>query len=140
LRNGGNTTLTGVVGYDILPFVGDGRGSTFGETLSSVVSQTANVILDYSTSTNPCRDEVLPDEDNDGCSAAWGASASSAASIRAVVDGPLAPGQEATFTFAANVVPGAAVDAIACTSLAVDTASTVPAEPRAVCATTQEAD
>ncbi|HWR84860.1 MAG TPA: isopeptide-forming domain-containing fimbrial protein, partial [Rhodoglobus sp.] len=138
LRNGGNTTLSSIVGYDILPFVGDSRGSTFGETLNDVTATTDNVALDYSDSSNPCRVEVAPGLPS--CDPDWTADATGAASIRAVVDGELAPGAEASFTFAANVVPGAAADAVACNSVAVDTANTVASEPRPVCATTQEAD
>lgn len=140
LRNGGNTTLTGVVGYDILPFIGDARSSTFSERLGAISTSTGNLTLAYSNSTNPCRDEVVPDAGNPGCAPAWDAAATGAASVRAVVDGPLQPGESASFTFSATVVPGAPADAVACNSVAADTASTVPTEPRAVCATTQQAD
>lgn len=138
LRNGGNTTLEDVVGYDVLPYIGDSRGSTFGETLNAVTATGDNLSLQYSDSTNPCREEIAPGAP--GCDADWSAAADGASAIRAAVDGPLAPGEEASFTFTANVVAGAPADAIACNSVAVDTASTEPAEPRAVCATTQEAD
>jgi fimbrial isopeptide formation D2 family protein/uncharacterized repeat protein (TIGR01451 family) len=138
LVNAGNTVLSGVVGYDVLPHVGDGRTSTFAETLNSVTSQSPNMQLTYSASQNPCRAEVLPT--NPGCATGWTAPTAGAAAIRAEVIGTLAPGARSTFVFTANVVPGAAADAVACNSVAVDTASTLPAEPRAVCATTQEAD
>ena len=138
LRNGGNTTLAGVVGYDVLPWVGDARGSTFAETLSSVTSASSGLTLTYSSSTNPCRTEVLPT--NPGCATGWAAAASGANAIRAELAGSLAPGASASFEFSATVVPGAPADAIACNSVAVDSSSTLPGEPRAVCATTQEAD
>ncbi|MFJ4254081.1 isopeptide-forming domain-containing fimbrial protein [Microbacterium sp. NPDC090003] len=138
LVNSGNTVLSGIVGYDILPHVGDGRGSTFAETLNTVVIQSPNMSLSYSNSQNPCRAEVLPT--NPGCTTGWAASASGAAAIRAQVSGNLAPGASSSFIFTANVVPGAPADAIACNSVAIDSASTLPAEPRPVCATTQEAD
>ncbi|PJJ73235.1 putative repeat protein (TIGR01451 family)/fimbrial isopeptide formation D2 family protein [Diaminobutyricimonas aerilata] len=136
--NGSNQTLSNVVGYDVLPYVGDPRGSTFGETLNEVTSVSPNLELSYSASTNPCRPEVL--STNPGCETGWTGSADGARSIRAALTGTLAPGASASFTFTASVVPGAAADAVACNSVASDSASTLPAEPRPVCATTQEAD
>jgi len=136
LVNSANTTLSGVVGYDVLPHVGDGRSSTFAETLNSITS-TSNLTLSYSGSTNPCRAEVRPT--NPGCDSDWTAAAAGAQSIRAVVNGSLAPGATARFEFTANVV-GAAANAVACNSVAVDSTPTLPSEPRPVCVTTQEAD
>lgn len=136
--NAANTVLNNVVGYDVLPHLADGRGSTFAETLNAISSSSSNVTLSYSNSTNPCRVEVLPT--NPGCAAGWAASASGAQAIRAQVNGALAPGASASFVFTANVVAGAPADAIACNSVAVDSASTLASEPRAVCATTQQAD
>lgn len=138
LVNSGNTVLSNVVGYDILPYVGDGRTSTFAETLNSVTSRSDNMVLSYSTSQNPCRTEVLPT--NPGCTTGWTAGASGAAAIRAQVTGTLAPGASSTFEFTANVVPGAPADAIACNSISIASATTLATTPRAVCATTQEAD
>jgi uncharacterized repeat protein (TIGR01451 family) len=138
LRNSGNTTLTNVVGYDVLPYANDPRGSNFSETLNTVTGTSANLALTFSPSSNPCRAEVLPA--NTGCSADWSAAAAGSRSIRAGVTGAMAPGATASFTFTANVVAGASADAVACNSVAVDSASTVPSEPRPVCATTQEAD
>ncbi|WIB76995.1 isopeptide-forming domain-containing fimbrial protein [Curtobacterium sp. MCPF17_002] len=138
LQNGGNTVLSDVVGYDVLPYVNDARGSTFGETFNSVTSQSANVALTYSGSQNPCRAEVVAT--NPGCTDDWSGTASGAQAVRAAVTGTLAPGATAQFVFTTNVVPGAPADAVACNSVAIDSASTLPSEPRAVCATTQEAD
>ena len=138
LRNGGNEVLTGVVGYDVLPWVGDSRGSSFAETLNTVTTASGNLTLQYSTSSNPCRAEVEPT--NPGCDDTWTSTAAGAKSVRAVVNGSLAPGATSAFVFSANVVPGAASDAVACNSVAVDSASTLPSEPLPVCATTQEAD
>ncbi|MFJ2368182.1 isopeptide-forming domain-containing fimbrial protein [Microbacterium sp. NPDC087665] len=138
LVNSGNTVLSGIVGYDILPHVGDGRGSTFAETLNTITSQSPNMTLSYSAAQNPCRAEVLPT--NPGCATGWTGAASEAKAIRAQVSGNLAPGASSSFVFTANVVPGAQADAVACNSVAIDSASTLPAEPRPVCATTQEAD
>ncbi|WP_336641359.1 DUF7507 domain-containing protein [Microbacterium sp. USHLN272] len=138
LVNSGNTVLSDIVGYDILPHVGDGRGSTFAETLNTVTFRSFNMALSYSASQNPCRTEVLPT--NPGCTTGWTAGAFGASAIRAQVSGNLAPGESSSFEFTANVVPGAPADAIACNSVAIDSASTLPTEPRPVCATTQEAD
>lgn len=138
LVNSGNTVLSGVVGYDVLPHLADGRGSTFAESLNAVSSQSSNLGLTFSDSNNPCRTEVLPT--NPGCATGWAADASGAAAIRAQVSGNLAPGASSSFVFTANVVPGAQADAVACNSVAIDSGSTLPAEPRPVCATTQEAD
>lgn len=138
LVNGANTVLTDVVGYDVLPFVNDLRGSTFAETLNEITEQSSNVALTYSNSSNPCRPEVLATNPN--CDADWTADSEGANSIRAAVTGSLAPGESASFVFTANVVEGAPADAIACNSVAVDSAGTLPSEPRPVCATTQEAD
>ncbi|MBD8519027.1 DUF11 domain-containing protein, partial [Plantibacter sp. CFBP 8804] len=136
--NSGNTVLTNLVGYDVLPHLADGRGSTFAETLNTITSKSANLTLTYSSSTNPCRAEVLPS--NPGCKTGWASTASGASAIRAQVTGTLAPGGSTRFEFTANVVPGAPAGAVACNSVAIDSSSTLPAEPRPVCATTQEAD
>lgn len=138
LVNSGNTVLSDIVGYDVLPHLADGRDSTFAETLNTVTSQSATVALTYSGSTNPCRPEVLAT--NPGCDTGWTGTATGASAIRAQVTGTLAPGASTRFEFTANVVPGAPADAIACNSVAIDSGSTLPAEPRPVCATTQEAD
>lgn len=138
VRNAGNTVLSGVIAYDVLPWIGDARGSTFGEVLNSVSNSSANLTLSYSASTNPCRAEVLPT--NPTCVSGWAASATGAQAIRATVTGNLAPGASSTFVFSADVVPGAGANAVACNSVAVDSDSTLPGEPRPVCATTQEAD
>ena len=138
LVNSGNTVLSDIVAYDVLPHLADGRGSTFAETLNTLTSQSANTTLTYSGSTNPCRPEVLAE--NVGCAPGWTGTATGASAIRAQVTGTLAPGASTRFEFTANVVPGAPADAIACNSVAIDSNSTLPAEPRPVCATTQEAD
>ncbi|MCM2387278.1 DUF11 domain-containing protein [Streptomyces albipurpureus] len=148
LENTGNTTLSGVVAYDVLPYAGDKgtssgtastpRGSTFSQTLGSVSGISPNLTLAYSASTNPQRDEVYPAAP--GAVDDWGPVASGRNAIRATVPGDLAPGGTAAFSFTAAVASGAAADAVACNSVALDSAQTLPAEPRPVCATTQEAD
>ena len=74
-------TLGNVVAYDLLPRVGDTgtvagtlnqqRGSTFRPILTGVGTLPAGVAAYYSTSTNPCRPEVLPDAQNAGCADDW---------------------------------------------------------------------
>lgn len=151
LVNTGNTSLTNLVAYDVLPHVGDmgtsaaasstPRNSTFQEELNEIVSSTG-VSLAYSTSTNPCRAEVYPGAP--GCVNNWntaGSAASGAQSLRITASAAVAPGGEVSVRYKAAVVPGAAADAIACNSVAAKaTQIGVPAEPLAVCATTQEAD
>jgi uncharacterized repeat protein (TIGR01451 family) len=147
LQNSGNTTLTGVVAYDVLPYIGDTgtstgtagtpRGSTFAETLNAVSNVSSNLTLAYSASRNPSRPQVYtgttaPDD--------WAAGAANKTAVRATVNGSLAPGVTASFTYTANVVTGAVADAKACNSIAVDSTQTLPSEPRPVCASTQEAD
>lgn len=148
LQNTGNTTLGGVVAYDVLPHVGDRgtsagtastpRGSTFAETLDSVSGVSANLALSYSASTNPKRTEVHPAAT--GTTDDWGPAPAGKKAIRAAVQGNLAPGQQARFTFVAAVAEGTGTDAVACNSVALDSTQTLPAEPRPVCAATQEAD
>ncbi|MCM2388296.1 isopeptide-forming domain-containing fimbrial protein, partial [Streptomyces albipurpureus] len=148
LKNTGNTTLDKVVAYDVLPHEGDRgtsagtastpRGSTFDETLDTVSDVSANLTLEYSASTNPKRAEVHPAAT--GTTDDWGPTPAGKKAIRASVTGALTPGQEARFIFVAAVAPGTKADAVACNSVALDSAQTLPAEPRPVCASTQEAD
>ncbi|WP_223585798.1 isopeptide-forming domain-containing fimbrial protein [Microbacterium sp. OVT16B] len=72
-----------VVMYDLLPRVGDTgtvagtvnqqRGSTFRPILTGFSALPAGVTAFYSTSTNPCRPEVLPNAQNAGCVDDWAA-------------------------------------------------------------------
>jgi uncharacterized repeat protein (TIGR01451 family) len=148
LQNTGNTTITGALGYDVLPYVGDTgvstgtagtpRGSTFSETVNAIQSQSGNVNLAFSGSTNPSRPEVDPgatETVND-----WGTGASGKQAIRATVIGPLAPGDTASFIYTANVGSNPAIDAKACNSVAIVSDQTLVTEPSPVCATTAEAD
>lgn len=150
--NSGNTALTNIVAYDVLPYPGDvgtssslastPRGSTFQELLSGIVAS-SGVTLAFSDSVNPCRAEVYPGGPA-GCVEDWAtgsAAEAGAQAIRATSTGSLAPGAEVSFQYDAEVVPGAAADAIACNSVAAKADQMgVPAEPLPVCATTQEAD
>lgn len=152
LLNSGNSSLTELVAYDVLPYLNDmgtslaaslaPRGSTFEETLNAIVAS-SGVTLSYSTSTNPCRPEVYPGGPV-GCDDNWDSSGSAAAGAKAIrisATTALAPGAEVSLQYKAAVVPGASADAIACNSVAAKaTQIGVPAEPLAVCATTEEAD
>ncbi len=144
LTNTGNATLSNLVAYDVLPFIGDTgtttatagtqRGSTVRETLASVTNVTAGVTLAYSTSTNPPRPEVY----SGGTSGGWTDPLAGASSIRATV-ATLAAQQSQSFIYTASLVGGAA-DQIACNSVAANAPSLAAIEPSPVCATTQEAD
>lgn len=149
LVNTGNTLLSNLVAYDVLPHIGDTgtsgdtasvpRGSTFNETLSSV-RKLSGVTLSYSTSTNPCRAEVYPGQPA-GCSSSWAAPLAGATAIKITAPASIAPGASVSFEYRAAIVGGAAADAVACNSVAVKaTQIGTPIEPRAVCATAQEAD
>jgi uncharacterized repeat protein (TIGR01451 family) len=148
LQNTGNTTITGALGYDVLPYVGDTgvstgtagtpRGSTFSETVNAIESQSDNVNLAFSASTNPQRPEVDPGAT--GTVNDWGTGASGKQAIRATVAGDLAPGDTASFVYTANVGSNPAIDAKACNSVAIVSDQTLVTEPPAVCATTAEAD
>ncbi|MFS0853402.1 isopeptide-forming domain-containing fimbrial protein [Microbacterium sp. 179-I 3D4 NHS] len=148
ITNNGSTAQTGVVAYDVLPHVGDtgltattagvSRGSTFGESLTSAQAGTG-VTLTYSDATNPCRPEVFTGGPT-GCSNTWNADADGAMSIRAAVSGTLGAGQSRSFTYNAAVVGDPVNGDIACNSVAIDSATTSPTEPRAVCARIVEAD
>lgn len=152
LINSGNTSLTNLVAYDVLPYIGDTgtsaaasgtpRNSTFQEQINQIVTSTG-VTLAYSASTNPCRAEVYP-AGPVGCTNDWNTSAgaaSGAQAIRMTATAAIAPGAQVLVHYKAAVIPGAPADAIACNSVAAKaTQIGVPAEPLAVCATTQEAD
>ncbi len=146
IQNTGNANLTGVVAYDVLPYVGDTgvsdltattpRGSSFDETLVSTQNVGAGLTLSYSSSTNPPRSEVY----SGSTTGSWGATAAGARAIRAAYSGTLTPGQKVSFGYTAGVTTGSSADAIACNSIAIRTAQTVTSEPPAVCALTAEAD
>lgn len=141
LTNGGNTALQDVVAYDVLPHLGDTglladplpRGSEFDLLVDSVESSTANVDLAYSASTNPARPEVNPGAA--GTVDDWGPGANGKKAIRMTVDGGLAAGGTASVVFVASVAPGSPANKVACNTVAVDSAATLPVEPLPVCVT-----
>jgi len=146
VRNAGNTTVNGVVAYDVFPYVGDtgllasssARGSQFDMTIASVESVSSGTTLAFSASTNPERPEVNPGAA--GTTDDWDANAAGKKAIRIAVDAAMAPGDSKSVVVVASVADGASADQRACNSVAVDSAQTLPAEPRAVCLTLAEAD
>jgi uncharacterized repeat protein (TIGR01451 family) len=146
IRNAGNTTVSGAVAYDVLPHAGDtglltnpiARGSEFDMAIESVESAPAGTTLAYSASTNPARPEVNPGAS--GTVDDWGSGAAGKKAVRISVDDSLAPGDAKTVVLVASVAEGALADQIACNSVAIDSAQSLPAEPPAVCVTLAEAD
>lgn len=145
IANGGNASLSNVVAYDVLPYIGDHglsdgtasilRGSTVKELLATVSDVSPGIVLNYSASTNPSRTEVYsgttdPDD--------WGVIATGASSLRAKV-ATLAAKSSVSFEYEASLVLGAAGQ-IACNSITATATTLATIEPQAVCATTQEAD
>jgi Domain of unknown function DUF11 len=147
--NVGSDTMKDVYVYDILPYVGDTgvsqlqslvpRGSQFRPTFVSANSLDPGVVVQYSTSENPCRDQVYPNADNPGCVDDWTPLApADAASVRAVrfyAPGPYAFGQGFASTITVAVPLGeynkvawnsAATNA---TDLSSPSTQTLPAEP-----------
>lgn len=145
LENSGTSPLSGVVGYDVLPYPGDvgltpaatPRGSTFAETLDAVPVATG-MTLAFSAQTNPCRPEVYVAAP--GCIDDWGVPAAGARAIRMTVPGTLAPGASATIEYGADILGSPPAGALACNSAAFGSASTPVTDPRPVCAMIASAD
>ncbi|MBZ2196747.1 DUF7507 domain-containing protein [Occultella gossypii] len=148
VANGGNSPLSNVVAYDVLPHQGDfgtsastatvPRGSTLDEALAAAPDATGDVALTFSPSTNPCREEVYPGGPA-GCDNTWGTAAPDAVSIRADA-GTIDVGEVVSFTYTARIVSAATAGDLACNSVAVGSATTPVTEPAAVCALIAEAD
>ena len=145
IKNSGQTDLSNVVAYDVLPYpndtgtsnstAGTPRGSTVKEALASLSPDSATgMTINYSTSTNPPRPEVY----SGATTGNWTAPLSGASAIRVTIPA-LAASTSRTFTYEAALVGGAA-DQTACNSIALSAATIVPSEPPRVCASTQEAD
>jgi hypothetical protein len=83
--NVGSDTLDDPVIYDILPYIGDtgvsqgqatvARDSQFAPTFASVGSPPSGVTVEYSQSTNPCRNQVYPNSANTSCVNDWSTTA-----------------------------------------------------------------
>lgn len=147
VRNTGNTTLSNVVGYDVLPFIGDTgtsdatastpRNSDFAETVNAVSNLTSGVTATYSTSSNPPRPEVY----SGSTTGTWTSTAAGARSIRMVFPGNVTPGNSVSMVYTANVIGSPTDGAKACNTFAVKlTGIGTVSEPAAVCAAIQEAD
>jgi hypothetical protein len=147
--NVGTDTLDDPVVYDILPFVGDtgvsqgqagvARDSAFAPTFTSV-SVPSGITVEYSQSTNPCRNQVYPDTANTGCVDDWSTTAPSPLSdVKAVEFTDTTNGypQYSSFSVSLTVtVPNGDVNEVAWNSAATNASdvsdpSTVPlpAEP-----------
>ena len=80
-NNVGSNTLSSPVIYDLLPHPGDTgvsqgqssvqRGSQFSPEFTGVGQLPTGISVKYSTSENPCRDEVFSDTANPGCTDDW---------------------------------------------------------------------
>ncbi|KRC61728.1 hypothetical protein ASE14_12945 [Agromyces sp. Root81] len=149
VTNTGNTALSDVVGYDVLPYVGDTgtsdptgsspRGSTFQETVASVTGPTNGATATYSDATQPCRPEVDPTVP--GCVSDWDSSPAGAQSIRVERPGTLAAGDSFSLQYTAAVVDAPGFGAKACNSFAVKaTGLSNVSEPAPVCASIEETD
>lgn len=146
ITNNGSTAINDVVAYDVLPHVGDtsllatatARGSQFDMEIESVEAVSAGLTLAYSASTNPSRPEVNPGAV--GTVNDWNATAAGKKAVRIQVANPLPAGASRSVVFTASVAADAEADQLACNTVAIDSAQTLPAEPQAVCAGLVEAD
>lgn len=149
LRNDGNTALTDVVAYDVLPYAGDTgvssgsastpRGSEFAQSLVGVAEVSPNLSLTYSASTDPCRPEVFPGGPP-GCADDWHGTAAGMAAIRAAVTGTLAPGESVSFVYTAGIVGAPAAGERACNSIATAASGAPVSEPSPVCVQIEASD
>lgn len=120
LTNQGNVALTGLIAYDILPYIGDTgvselqagvpRGSQWRAVLQAPISPPAGASVAYSQSANPCRPEVYtggpPGCDNDW-SATPPADLASVQSLKFDLDGTvLDPGQTVEILWDMAAPPG----------------------------------
>ena len=144
----GSTPITGLVVYDVLPYVGDtgvsggqsgvARGSQYQPTLAGALTLPAGVTATYSLSTNPCRPEVYPGQPA-GCGPTWltAAQVTDWTQVRAVrIDATaltFQPGQTVEVDYAMNLPASAAPGQVAWNSLAYAAAGPsgplLPSEP-----------
>ncbi|MGB3731984.1 DUF7507 domain-containing protein [Microbacterium sp.] len=149
LRNDGNSALSSVVAYDVLPHVGDTgvssgsasipRNSDFAESVSTVSSISPSVTLAYSDSTDPCRPQVYAGGPT-GCTDDWDSSAADSVAIRAEVAGGLSAGESVSFVYTAKVLGSPAAGEQACNSIATSASGVPVSEPSPVCVVVQAAD
>lgn len=147
--NVGSDTLNNATIYDILPYVGDTgvsqgqeatpRGSQFAPILSSVGAIGSGISVEYSFSTNPCRNEVYPNTLNTTCVNDWTSVApadlSTVKALKFVSTNTYTSGQSFAVSLTVTL-PAGAVNQVAWNSAATNAAdvtdpSTVPlpAEP-----------
>ncbi|WP_020074909.1 DUF11 domain-containing protein [Cryocola sp. 340MFSha3.1] len=149
VTNTGNTALSNVTGYDILPYPGDTgtsdptgsipRGSTMRESISTVSNVSGGPTLSYSDATQPCRLEV--DASVPGCVDDWDSTPTGAQAIRLSVPGTLAPGAGVSLQYTATVLGNPGDGAVGCNSIAVRaTGLANVSEPAPVCASIEETD
>ena len=149
VTNTGNTTLSNVVGYDVLPYPDDTgtsdptgstpRGSTFRERIATVSTPTNNAVVTFSNSEQPCRPEVDPTVTD--CVNDWDTSMLGAQAIRVSRSGDLLPSESFSLEYTAAVSENPGFGAIGCNSYAVRaTGLGNVSEPAPVCASIEETD
>ncbi|GAB3396076.1 hypothetical protein GCM10027568_29420 [Humibacter soli] len=149
VTNTGNTTLSDVVGYDILPYIGDTgtsaatandpRGSTMNETVETITTPTNGATTTFSTSTQPCRPEV--DANVPGCADDRNSTSAGAQAIRVSKAGNLSAGASFSLQYTAAVNDSPGFGAVGCNSFAVKaTGLSTVSEPAPVCASIEETD
>ena len=147
--NVGSDVMKNAVVYDLLPHVGDTgvsqlqslvpRGSEFRPTFLSANSLSPGIVIEYSASSNPCRDEVFPNADNPGCVDDWSTllpvDLSTVTAVRFSGAGPFAFGQGFDTTITLQV-PAGEYNKVAWNSAATNamdvsnpSTETLPAEP-----------
>lgn len=144
----GGADVTDAVVYEILPYVGDtgvsqgesgtARDSEFAPVFTGIVGTVPpGVTVEYSRSTNPCRDEVYPDASNPGCVNDWTTTPplliGTVRALRISGAGPWAPGTSFEVQFGVRVPPDT-VNTVAWNTAAAGAnqtngAALLPAEP-----------
>ncbi|WP_295844218.1 DUF5979 domain-containing protein [uncultured Microbacterium sp.] len=139
--NEGNTAVSGLVVYDVLPHAGDkgissalagvDRGSQIDAVLRTPIVAPAGVTIAYSASTDPCRPEVTS---SGSCVNDWSPTVPTggARAVRATFAGALAPAAAFTLDFTVDLSAGRPGQ-IACNSVASATDQTLATEPSPAC-------
>lgn len=149
VTNTGNTTLSDLAAYDILPYPGDAgtsdptggtpRGSTIREVVSDVSDIVGSPTISYSASEQPCRSEV--DATVTGCVDDWSSTMTDAQAIRITRAGSFGPGESISLQYTAAVLENPGDGAVGCNSIAVKaTGLDTVSEPAPVCASIEETD
>ncbi len=147
--NRGNVIVNNVRVIDILPFVGDTgvqdirpRNTKWRPVLTGPVTPQAGVTIYYSTSTNPCRPEIVSTGPATCTAANWSlvppANISTVGSLRFDFAGTMAPGQSFTFNWSMRAPDSGVDQSIAWNSFAYTSTNALtgvplrPAEPNKV--------